>query len=66
MKKYIKSENLPPRFGFASLAVWLLVAERFSAPGWVYGVIVTLYGVAAIGTIMQIHKGTAVDIFEGK
>jgi len=66
MKKYIKFSNLPPRFNFSSMAVWLLVSERFSAPGWIYGAIATIYVLASIITIVEICTSTAVDIFEEK
>jgi hypothetical protein len=43
-----------------------LLADRFSAPGWVYGVIGTIYALNAIAALVRIAKHSAVDIFEGK
>ncbi len=66
MKKYIKAANLPPSFSLTSLAVVCLLAERFSAPGWAYGVIGTVYALNAISVVIRLAMHSAVDIFEGK
>lgn len=66
MKKYIKAANLPPRLGLTSLAVWLLVAERLSSPGWVYGALGAVYAIYLALLVVQMCQWTAVDIFEEK
>jgi hypothetical protein len=64
MTKYIKGHNLPPRFNILAPLCWLLVLERFDAPGWAYGVVGCLFVIAwAVDAVRQ-FTWDAVDLFD--
>lgn len=62
--RYLKASNLPPRVNVLVPLLWVLVLERFDAPGWIYGVIFTMLGIIYAGEIYRLFAGKAVDIFE--
>lgn len=61
-KVAIKSSSLPARLpvGFAIL-MWLLL-DRLAAPGWVYGVLWTVVGLAAIQYIWCVCTTVEKDV----
>ncbi len=61
-QKFIKGNNLPPRFGLLSPLVWWLILERFSAPGWVFGLVYTLIGIFYISEIIRLCISDSVDL----
>ena len=60
--KFIKNNNLPPKFSVLTPLTWWLVLERFSAPGWVFGLIYTLIGLVYISEIWRLIVSEAVDL----
>lgn len=60
--KYIKANNLPPRFGLVNMLVWWLILDHFKAPGWAYGVIYTLLVTITICEIWRTFAGDAIDV----
>jgi hypothetical protein len=64
--KVISSKNLPARLPLWTTILMWLVLERLNAPGWVWGVVGTIFVVLWIGAITLMIKQESVDIFEGK
>ena len=63
-KKTIAAHNLPPRLPlYGSLVAWL-VLDRLVAPGWVWGVVGTLFGLIWIVMIVEVIRWEPVDIFD--
>jgi hypothetical protein len=61
--KVIDSENLPARLPlWSSITVWLLL-DRLQAPGWVYGVMGTLFAIIWIAAIVKFFRQTETKIF---
>lgn len=42
MSKVISRKQMPTRLPFVGTAFWLVVMDIYNAPGWVWGVVVTL------------------------
>lgn len=63
--KYIKRSNLPPSAPISTAIVWWLFLEYLKAPGWVYGVLGTVYVTAAAIEIWRGWSGKAVDLMAG-
>ncbi len=61
-KKYLKSNNLPPRVSILWPIVWWLVLERFNAPMWLFGAMGVLILISYVGEVYRLWTGTAVDI----
>jgi hypothetical protein len=60
--KYI--QHNPARVVLASMVIWLFM-DKFNTPGWVYGVVGTILGLAFIGTIIEkLNSETKIPKFE--
>lgn len=61
--RYVKLSNLPPRLPVLQAIVWWMSLDRLNAPGWLCGVVGTIYGVLFIAAAFAIYKGHPVDLF---
>lgn len=62
--KRISHKNLPVKIPVTSTAVIYLYLDKYNAPGWLWGVVVTLIVIVLILTISIIYKEDKVDIFK--
>jgi hypothetical protein len=58
---YLKQSWMPPRLSLSTPALWWLILERFSAPGWVYGAIFFAIGLLYVVEFVRLVTGDAVD-----
>ena len=59
MNQYISAKYLPPSLHLNIALVWWLYIDRYSAPGWVIGVLATLYAIIAIVGILGMKDSKA-------
>lgn len=66
MPKTIAFKNLPPKLPVVFFAVAYLYLDKYNAPGWLWGVCISMAVVITIGTFLAIKKSDSVDIFKDK
>lgn len=64
--KVLQYNNLPTRPPAVSTALMYLLLDKYNAPGWLWGVIATLYAITWIVTIWKMIDEENVDIFDYK
>ncbi len=62
--KYIKHSNLPPKLPIHLGLFWFLLCHYFGAPGWVYGVLGTVWALLFLAELVRLWNGDAVDILK--
>jgi hypothetical protein len=62
--KVISASNLPPKPPVTLMIASYLLMQHLSSPGWVYGVVFTILGVAAIASIIRMGLVKPTDIFK--
>lgn len=63
-KKVIKSSNFPSRLPIYSAALCWLFLDYYNAPDWLWGCLITLWSLVAVGFIVSKWQEEDVDIFE--
>jgi hypothetical protein len=67
MKKYkISTTNMPTRIPLTSTAIALFLLDYYNAPGWLWGVLITILSLAWMAAIYAIFSEDYVDIFTEK
>lgn len=62
--KVVSFKQLPSQLPTTGTAVWLLVLDRLHAPGWVWGVVITLLVLIWIIVIVMMIKKQQVELRE--
>jgi hypothetical protein len=65
-KKVISTKNMPVRFPLITMAVIYLYLDKYNAPQWLYGVVITLAVLVAITFFYAKYQEESVDILEDK
>ncbi len=63
--KVISRKNLPVRLStaFTDCGVSYLLLDKFNAPGWLWGVAFTWFGILLIGGLILAYKQKEVEVF---
>lgn len=64
--KRLRADNLPLRMPVSAIIAFYLLLERFNAPGWLFGVVFTFYGIVVALVLHGWFTSEYVDAFEGK
>ena len=62
--KTIAAKNNTPKLPTLLTAVTYLYLDKFNAPGWVWGVVGTIFAIFWIASIISFFISDSVDIFE--
>lgn len=62
--KVIKPSNLPSRFPTLHIVLAALALDYWNAPGWVWGVVMTILGLFFIVALVNNFRQEETDIFE--
>ena len=65
-RKFIHANNMPPKIGVLHFIVWWLALDRFGAPGWLYGALFTVLGIAYLIQLWTVFTFEAVDVLGNK
>ena len=60
--KVISYKNLPAKLPLLSSAVSYLFLDKFNAPGWVWGVVITLFSILWISCVIKLSNEDVIDI----
>jgi len=64
-RKVVHADNLPlPWKPLGSALLWFLALDRFNAPGWLYGVAVSLWVIMTLVWVWDLGKRTDKRIWE--
>lgn len=61
-KRVISRKNLPTRVPVYQAMLAYLMLDKFNSPGWVWGVVGTIFVCAIISTTIDIFKEKEVDV----
>lgn len=65
--KTISRKNLPAKIPGTTFLVWVLALDYWNAPGWLWGVVITIMVIILLSIIYSIFwKSESIDIFEEK
>lgn len=64
MKKHIAIKNQPIKLPFLSTAFYTFLMHYFQAPGWAWGVFITLFAILWIIAIVLLWNQEKIDLFE--
>lgn len=65
--KTISRKNLPTKIPTTTFLLWVLALDYWNAPGWLWGVAITIMVIILLSTIYIVFwKSESVDIFEEK
>lgn len=64
-RRVVSNKNLPMRLPILGTMVWCLLLDKFSAPGWVWGVFGTLLVVVWITAIIDTLNREQVEVIKG-
>lgn len=60
----INRKNLPARSPIGAMLLMWLVMERLDWPGWAWGVVYTIFGVALVAFLVELVTVEDVDVLE--
>lgn len=61
-KVVIKSSSLPMRSPIGAAVLYWLLLEQIGAPGWAYGVLWTLIGIAGVAYVISFFIESSRDV----
>ena len=62
-KKVIAQSNLPSRLPLNTTILFWLLLDRLNAPGWAWGALFTVVGLAWVAALIAMWKNEDVDLF---
>jgi hypothetical protein len=61
-RRTISATSLPSRLPVTTAALAYLLMERFGAPGWVIGAVLTLFALVCVGVLVERRNETREDV----
>lgn len=65
-RKVLDAKQMPTRLPMIGTLVWYLILDKFDAPGWLWGVMGTLFVLLWIAAVVGIWTQDSVEIAELK
>ena len=63
-RKVIAYKNLPAKLPLTQTLLVLLILDKYNAPQWVWGVVITIYSLLWILSIVSIANEKLYDLFD--
>lgn len=65
-QKVLSKKQMPIKLPVVGTGFWLLVMDKYNAPGWLWGVVITILSIVWIALIVGVTREQSTEIEELK